>query len=292
MITSGLRVFDIRDPYAPKEIAYFVAPPSTVSETGSPVIDERANWAMSQPAFVPERGEIWYSDGTSGFYALRMAGSVWPFPQGAGASGGCVENSGLTNVAARPARRGVRIGFTRQVNLPVRVDVFRVSSGRRVLGERRVGRFRNRVRSFTFRPPGPGVYFARLRMVRVGRPFDTHRIVFERLRSGRVVARTGHHRRDGCGLLRAFKLERPVFGGRSRTPLRAAYRLSSPARVTVTVLRGRKVVKRFRPAARPAGRTFRLSLPARGLRRGPYRVRLHAAGGEDQISATLAARRL
>ena len=79
MILSGLRVFDIRDPKRPREIAYFVAPPDTVSETGGPVIDERANWAMSQPDFVPKRGEIWYSDGTSGFYALKVDPDVWPF---------------------------------------------------------------------------------------------------------------------------------------------------------------------------------------------------------------------
>ena len=83
MILSGLRVFDIRDPKNPREIAYHVAPPSNVSETGSPVIDERANWAMSQPAFAPERGEIWYSDGTSGFYTLKMDEDVWPFKEDA-----------------------------------------------------------------------------------------------------------------------------------------------------------------------------------------------------------------
>jgi hypothetical protein len=71
-------VFDIRDPAHPKEVAYFVAPPDTVSLTGGPVIDEKANWAMSQPAFVPERKEIWYSDGTSGFYALRLTNGAWP----------------------------------------------------------------------------------------------------------------------------------------------------------------------------------------------------------------------
>ena len=79
MILSGLRVFDIRDPKRPKEIAYFVAPPDNVSFTGGPVIDERANWAMSQPDFVPKRGEIWYSDGTSGFWALKVDPDVWPF---------------------------------------------------------------------------------------------------------------------------------------------------------------------------------------------------------------------
>jgi hypothetical protein len=94
MILSGLRVFDIRDPKNPREIAYHVAPPSNVSETGGPVIDERANWAMSQPAFAPERGEVWYSDGTSGFYALKLDGDVWPFKDGA--AGDCLRSSSLT----------------------------------------------------------------------------------------------------------------------------------------------------------------------------------------------------
>jgi hypothetical protein len=84
-INSGLRVFDIRDPAHPKEIAYFVAPPGP-----SPGLNERGNYAMSQPAFVPSRGEIWYSDGNSGFYALRIANGVWPFKSG---SGGCLRPS-------------------------------------------------------------------------------------------------------------------------------------------------------------------------------------------------------
>jgi hypothetical protein len=78
MILSGLRVFDIRDPAHPREIAYFVAPPDTVSLTGGPVADEKANWAMSQPAFAPGRNEIWYSDGESGFWAIRLSNGAWP----------------------------------------------------------------------------------------------------------------------------------------------------------------------------------------------------------------------
>ncbi|MFL6153848.1 MAG: LVIVD repeat-containing protein [Ornithinibacter sp.] len=73
MILSGLRVFDIRDPRHPKEIAYFNAP---IPERD--VIDP-SNFAMSAPAFVPERGEIWYSDGFSGFYAVKVTNGVWPF---------------------------------------------------------------------------------------------------------------------------------------------------------------------------------------------------------------------
>lgn len=72
MILSGLRVFDIRDPYQPKEIAYFNAP---VQERAIP---EASNYAMSSPSFVPERGEIWYSDGFSGFYNVRVTNGAWP----------------------------------------------------------------------------------------------------------------------------------------------------------------------------------------------------------------------
>ena len=66
-LASGLRVFDIRNPAAPKEVAYFVAP---VTTTG--------NAAFSGATFVPERREIWYSDGNSGFYALRLTNDAWP----------------------------------------------------------------------------------------------------------------------------------------------------------------------------------------------------------------------
>lgn len=73
MIVSGLRVFDIRDPANPKEIAYFNAP---VQPRLTPVF-EASNWAMSSPAFVPERKEIWYTDGYSGFYVVRVTNDVW-----------------------------------------------------------------------------------------------------------------------------------------------------------------------------------------------------------------------
>jgi hypothetical protein len=73
-IASGLRVFNIADLVHPKEIGYFVAPPQSRSENAY----QASDFAMSKPAFVPERREIWFSDGTSGFYVLRVAKSVWP----------------------------------------------------------------------------------------------------------------------------------------------------------------------------------------------------------------------
>ena len=67
-ILSGLRVFDIRDPLHPREIAYFNPP------TGN----DTPYAAMSAAAFVPERNEIWYTDVNYGFYALRVTNGVWP----------------------------------------------------------------------------------------------------------------------------------------------------------------------------------------------------------------------
>ncbi len=72
-VLSGLRIFDIRDPFRPKEIAYF----------NQPTVD--GAFAMSAPAFAPERSEIWYADGNSGFYAVRLTNGVWPFPAAAAA---------------------------------------------------------------------------------------------------------------------------------------------------------------------------------------------------------------
>lgn len=82
MILSGLRIFDISDPLNPVEIAYFNAPvqPRIIPPAG--IVPDESNWAMSAPAFVPERNEIWYSDGLSGFYAIKVTNDVWN-PKGA-----------------------------------------------------------------------------------------------------------------------------------------------------------------------------------------------------------------
>jgi hypothetical protein len=79
MLASGLRVFDIRDPRNPKEIAYFVAP---VPKGGN------ANAAFSSASFAPERREVWYSDGSRGFFALRLAPGLWPAADAAAGGGG------------------------------------------------------------------------------------------------------------------------------------------------------------------------------------------------------------
>jgi hypothetical protein len=33
---------------------------------------------MSQPSFDIKRHEVWYADGDSGFYAVRLTNGAWP----------------------------------------------------------------------------------------------------------------------------------------------------------------------------------------------------------------------
>jgi hypothetical protein len=72
-ILSGPRVFGIRDPYRPRAPAYFVAPSAP-----SPVAAERGNFAMSKPVLDVAREHVWYGDGNSGLYAVRMTNGAWP----------------------------------------------------------------------------------------------------------------------------------------------------------------------------------------------------------------------
>jgi hypothetical protein len=68
-IMSGLRVFDIRDPAHPREVAYFNKP--LMPGTGSNPAKEGA-FAMSAPAYDQASRDIWYTDGNTGFYAVRL----------------------------------------------------------------------------------------------------------------------------------------------------------------------------------------------------------------------------
>lgn len=81
MIVSGLRIFDISDVANPVEVAYFNAPVQPRPVFSTPLtggVFQASNWAMSAPAFVPERNEVWYTDGFQGFFAVRLTNGVWP----------------------------------------------------------------------------------------------------------------------------------------------------------------------------------------------------------------------
>jgi hypothetical protein len=100
-IASGLRVFDISKITAPKEIGYFVAPPTARVENGG----QASNFAMSQPTFVPDRREIWFTEGETGFYALRVSKDVWPTAAAGEGTPACTARTKARRVAVRRAVR-------------------------------------------------------------------------------------------------------------------------------------------------------------------------------------------
>ncbi len=105
-------------------------------------------------------------------------------------------------------------------------------------------------------------------------------------RHGRWSKRRPFRSLSSCGAIRFASLGRAAFGGR----LRVYYRLNVPARVTVTVRRGNRVVRRIAARDRAAGPTFRVRAPAR---RGEYRVTVEAnPAGAQARRVTVAARRL
>ena len=73
MIVSGLRIFDISNLRKPVEVGYFNKPlagkkPTNPTAPGA--------FAMSQPAWDVRHRQVWYSDGNTGFYAVRLTNGL------------------------------------------------------------------------------------------------------------------------------------------------------------------------------------------------------------------------
>ncbi|HUR41432.1 MAG TPA: hypothetical protein VM240_09735 [Verrucomicrobiae bacterium] len=73
---SGLRVFDIREPYSPKEIAYYNPPASPGYKAGADYNlsggCHTVDWASSHPRYIPARNEIWFTSQCGGFHVVRF----------------------------------------------------------------------------------------------------------------------------------------------------------------------------------------------------------------------------
>ena len=73
----------------------------------------------------------------------------------------------------------------------------------------------------------------------------------------------------------SFKLSGPVFGGRKGQSLVVRYRLKEAGTAELRLMRGKKTVKRLHGTrSRVAGRTYRIKLKPRRLKRALYTVRL------------------
>jgi hypothetical protein len=82
-----------------------VAPTKAQNENGY----DPSDFAMSRPAFDADRREIWFSDGPTGFYVVRVSKDVWPKGQAPGV--GCLARR--APIGPRNIGR-VRLGDTRK----------------------------------------------------------------------------------------------------------------------------------------------------------------------------------
>ena len=211
----------------------------------------------------------------------------------------CVTTRAITSASATPSGRLLRFAF--RATSPVTVDLFRQSSGSQVLGERLVRRFRDvrgavrwNGRDRRGRALGDGIYIARFSAKAANGLRDTRRIALVR-RNGRFARLPAYSGTDGCGIVRSFKLERPVFGGRTNRALNLSFRLGEQATATVTVRRGSRTVRTFRARAYAAGRTHRLrsTVKRSTFPRGRYRVVLSVRDARGRVTTrTLTAQRI
>ena len=311
---SGLRVLDARQVRDGKlsEVGFFDVYPADD--------DAEFNGAWSNYPYFPS-GTVVVSGIEQGLFVLRptaaaggkdgtfdtassgAATTAGASSTGSGASGAttCAPTAGFRTVGVqRYGRRGLELEFKRAVSSKAAVDVFQQSVGRRIVGERLVARFGNRVDDVRWngkanrqgRKVTDGYYFVRYR-VPTSKGTDTRRIALRRV-NGKWSRRPGYSRSARCELVRMFKVERPVFGGRTNRALQIAFQAGSAARAQVTVFRGSKVVKRFAAQDVRAGRTTRLRFGAtKSLPRGTYRVQLRLQrSGQKAVTSTLAAQRL
>ncbi len=82
---SGIRVFDIRDPVRPKEIAYFNPPSSKVAALGSNHVS-RSQWKAGSPDWCASRLDFDFAKKQlitmcqdNGLLVLQFAANTWPF---------------------------------------------------------------------------------------------------------------------------------------------------------------------------------------------------------------------
>jgi hypothetical protein len=84
---SGIRVFDIRDPTRPKEIAYFNPAGTTTPSQGSnhfarsgPWVAGGPDWCNAQIRLDAATASLQTTCQDNGFLSLKFTNGVWPFP--------------------------------------------------------------------------------------------------------------------------------------------------------------------------------------------------------------------
>jgi hypothetical protein len=198
-------------------------------------------------------------------------------------------------VSAKPRGRGLRFGWKLLDAGSVRVALIPHARGSRVVKNRTVRRFRAASRPFKWNGRGTklskGYYAARFTLKRP-RHSAARRMVGLRYSGGRFHRIPAYQRREGCATLRSFRLSRPVFGGSRKAELATVFRLLRPGRVSIRILRGKKVVRSYSPQDRLSHVTYKLVLRPAGLKRGSYQVRIRVGRAGKTTKAALRSRRL
>jgi hypothetical protein len=84
---SGIRIFDIRDPVNPKEIAYYnpagatTASPGSNHVLGNNFVAGGPDWCSAQVHLDATKGTVWTTCQDNGVLMLRFTHGVWPFPE-------------------------------------------------------------------------------------------------------------------------------------------------------------------------------------------------------------------
>jgi hypothetical protein len=85
---SGIRVFDIRDPIRPREIAYYNPPATSNVSPGSNHATQRAtqqpggpDWCAAQAHLDAEQGTLWTTCQDNGLLSLKFTHNAWPFAE-------------------------------------------------------------------------------------------------------------------------------------------------------------------------------------------------------------------
>ena len=180
----------------------------------------------------------------------------------------CTARTALGRVSTRRMKRGRHLRVRWSGGGRATVDV--------LVGKRRVARLRGR--GGRLRWSGRGARRDAIYVLRVRKPGDTRRLAVRR-RGGRLRRLRDFERHARCATVRSLSLGGPTFGAKR---LRIAYRLAKPARVTLTVRRGKRVVRVVR---RRAARSGRVRVASQRLKRGTYRVTLGTGRVRVSVSA-------
>jgi hypothetical protein len=216
---------------------------------------------------------------------------------GAGGGASCDTQAGFSRAEVRRRPRGaLKFSFDRTTSAPAKVKVLRVSSGRRVRAHaRKVKVFRNRTESFRWRPKRTlkrGFYVVKIKTARPDGGTDVRRFAVKR-GAKRFKIRPPFARGDSCGLVGAFRLNRPVFGGVQKRKLKTTFTVNESANVKLTITRRNgDVVRTTQRRPVPAGEKVTVKLRARDARRGHHLVTISAERPGRSATITLAARKL